>query len=133
MIVTEKMIIYMPIDDLIPNLLNRGALRAEEVERCKQKELLKEMTGKCTPLSHVFIQERDLCLAGSLQFAATHLNDETTKSDPEVEQLMKLPYTMSQLSSKDSVIVFLVGTAHFSLEIQEDVAKVNFFRCLRIV
>ena len=121
---------YIPITS---SLLNRGALRAEEVERCKEEELQEEMTGEFPPLSRVFVQERDLCLADSLQFAAAHLNDETTKSDPEVEQLMKLPYTMSQLSSKDSVIVFLVGTAHFSLEIQEDVAKVNFFRCLRIV
>nr|CAH0105604.1 unnamed protein product [Daphnia galeata] len=107
------------------SLLNRGALRAEEVERCKQEELQEEMTGEFPPLSRVFVQERDLCLADSLQFAAAHLNDETTKSDPEVEQLMKLPYTISQLSSKDSVIVFLVGTAHFSLEIQEDVAKIT--------
>jgi hypothetical protein len=79
------------------------------------------------------LSSKDSCLADPLQFAAAHLNDETTKSDPEVEQLMKLPYSVCQLSSKDSVIVFLVGTAHFSLEMQEDVAKVNFFHCLRIV
>jgi hypothetical protein len=54
-----------------------------------------------------------------------HLNDETTNSDPEVEQLMKLPDTVSQLTSKDGVKVYLVGTAHFSLESQEDVAKVK--------
>lgn len=53
------------------------------------------------------------------------LNDETTNSDPEVEQLMKLPETVSQLISKDGVKVYLVGTAHFSLESQEDVAKVK--------
>jgi hypothetical protein len=56
-----------------------------------------------------------------------HLNDETTNSDPEVEQLMKLPETVSQLTSKDGVKVYLVGTAHFSLESQEDVAKVKTF------
>lgn len=54
-----------------------------------------------------------------------HLNDETTSSDPEVEQLMKLPETVTQLTSKDGVKVYLVGTAHFSQESQEDVAKVN--------
>jgi hypothetical protein len=62
-----------------------------------------------------------------------HLNDETTNSDPEVEQLMKLPETVSQLTSKDGVKVYLVGTAHFSLESQEDVAKVKHsmsFFCL---
>jgi hypothetical protein len=53
------------------------------------------------------------------------LNDETKNSDPEVEQLMKLPETVSQLISKDGVKVYLVGTAHFSLESQEDVAKVK--------
>ncbi len=51
---------------------------------------------------------------------------ETTNSDPEVEQLMKLPETVTQLTSKDGVKVFLVGTAHFSQESQEDVAKVIF-------
>ena len=59
-----------------------------------------------------------------------HLNDETTNSDPEVEQLMKLPDTVSQLTSKDGVKVYLVGTAHFSLESQEDVAKVKLFSSL---
>lgn len=48
-----------------------------------------------------------------------------TCSDPEVEQLMKLPNTVTQLTSKDGVKVFLVGTAHFSQESQEDVAKVR--------
>lgn len=51
--------------------------------------------------------------------------NETNSSDPEVEQLMKLPDTVSQLTSKDGVKVFLVGTAHFSTESQEDVAKVQ--------
>lgn len=51
--------------------------------------------------------------------------NETTCSDPEVEQLMKLPDTVTQLTSKDGVKVYLVGTAHFSQESQEDVAKVN--------
>ena len=62
-----------------------------------------------------------------------HLNDETTNSDPEVEQLMKLPDTVSQLTSKDGVKVYLVGTAHFSLESQEDVAKVKLFSWLETV
>lgn len=55
-------------------LLNRGPISAEEVERCKQKdlleEMLEEMTGEFPPLSRVFVQERDLCLAHSMQLAA---------------------------------------------------------------
>lgn len=54
-----------------------------------------------------------------------HLNAEATSADPEVEQLTKLPETVTQLTSKDGVKVYLVGTAHFSQESQEDVAKVK--------
>ena len=43
------------------------------MERCKQKDLLEEvleeMTGEFPALSRVFIQERDLCLAHSVQIA----------------------------------------------------------------
>ena len=52
------------------------------------------------------------------------LTNESTCSDPEVEQLMKLPETVSEFVSKEGVKIYLVGTAHFSLESQEDVAKV---------
>ncbi|XP_045025848.1 traB domain-containing protein isoform X3 [Daphnia magna] len=62
-----------------------------------------------------------------------HLNDETTSSDPEVEQLMKLPETVTQLTSKDGVKVYLVGTAHFSQESQEDVAKTILMMRPRVV
>ncbi|XP_057371312.1 uncharacterized protein LOC130692251 isoform X2 [Daphnia carinata] len=62
-----------------------------------------------------------------------HLNDETISSDPEVEQLMKLPETVTQLTSKDGVKVFLVGTAHFSQESQEDVAKTILMTRPRVV
>nr|CAG4637240.1 EOG090X0AQH [Ceriodaphnia reticulata]SVE73109.1 EOG090X0AQH [Ceriodaphnia reticulata] len=58
---------------------------------------------------------------------------ETTNSDPEVEQLMKLPETVTQLTSKDGVKVFLVGTAHFSQESQEDVAKTILMTRPRVV
>nr|CAG4634970.1 EOG090X0AQH [Alona affinis] len=49
--------------------------------------------------------------------------NDTANSDPEVEQLMKLPDTVTELTSKEGVKVYIVGTAHFSLESQEDVAK----------
>lgn len=45
---------------------------------------------------------------------------------------MKLPDTVTQLTSKDGVKVYLVGTAHFSTESQEDVAKVTFSEFLAI-
>ena len=46
----------------------------EDVERCKQKdllqEMLREMTGEFPALSHVFVTERDQFLANSLRLAA---------------------------------------------------------------
>ena len=46
----------------------------EDVEKCKQKDLLeqllKEMTGEFPALSRVFVTERDLFLAHSLKMAA---------------------------------------------------------------
>ena len=46
----------------------------EDVEKCKQKdlleEMLKEMTGEFPALSKVFVQERDTFLANSLHMAA---------------------------------------------------------------
>lgn len=53
---------------------------AEEVERCKQKdlleEMLEEMTGEFPSLSRVFVQERDLCLAHSIQIAVADAKEE---------------------------------------------------------
>nr|SVE75298.1 EOG090X0AQH [Daphnia dolichocephala] len=62
-----------------------------------------------------------------------HLDDRTTVSDSEVAQLMKLPETVTQLTSKDGVKVFLVGTAHFSQESQEDVSKTILMTRPRVV
>ena len=46
----------------------------EEVEKCKQKdlleEMLREMTGEFPALSQVFVKERDMFLANSLKMAA---------------------------------------------------------------
>lgn len=46
----------------------------EDVEKCKQKdllkEMLKEMTGEFPALSRVFVQERDTFLSHSLKNAA---------------------------------------------------------------
>lgn len=49
----------------------------EDVEKCKQKdlleEMLKEMTGEFPGLSKVFVNERDTFLAHSLKHAAQPL------------------------------------------------------------
>lgn len=46
------------------------------------------------------------------------------KSRTEVSEL---PHTVTKLESSQGCIVYLVGTAHFSTESHEDVAKVNSF------
>nr|SVE73730.1 EOG090X0AQH [Daphnia atkinsoni] len=70
-------------------LLNRGPISAEEVERCKQKdlleEMLEEMTGEFPPLSRVFVQERDLCLAHSMQLAAADAASEARSNGQLIE------------------------------------------------
>ena len=70
-------------------LLSRGPISAEEVERCKQKdlleEMLEEMTGEFPPLSRVFVQERDLCLAHSMQLAANDAAKEA-RSNPQLTE-----------------------------------------------
>lgn len=43
--------------------------------------------------------------------------------DPTIDT--KLPETVSLLTTPDGGKVYLVGTAHFSMESQEDVAKVS--------
>ena len=56
------------------------------MERCKQKdlleEMLEEMTGEFPTLSRVFVQERDLCLAHSMQLAATDAASDAGLSVP---------------------------------------------------
>lgn len=50
------------------------SLSKEEVERCKNRDLLEEMlaemTGKFPAFSRVFVKERDIYLTHSLQLAA---------------------------------------------------------------
>ena len=56
----------------------------EEVERCKQKDLLEEMlhemTGEFPALSRVFVTERDIFLANSLRLAAQPVRDSHSSS-----------------------------------------------------
>jgi hypothetical protein len=46
--------------------------------------------------------------------------------DPSID--MQLPQTVSLLTTPDGGKVYVVGTAHFSMESQEDVAKVSCIR-----
>ncbi|XP_054710031.1 traB domain-containing protein-like isoform X2 [Uloborus diversus] len=56
-------------------LRSKDPISKEEIERCKQKDLLEEMlaemTGEFPELSRVFVKERDIYLAYSLQMSAT--------------------------------------------------------------
>ncbi|XP_013396427.1 traB domain-containing protein isoform X2 [Lingula anatina] len=58
-------------------LTTKDPISKEDVEKCKQKdlleEMLKEMTGDYPALSTVFVQERDIFLANSLKIAAQPL------------------------------------------------------------
>lgn len=40
------------------------------------------------------------------------------------EEVEDLPETVTKLTTADGCVVYLVGTAHFSKESQDDVAKV---------
>ena len=55
-------------------LTNKDSITREEVEKCKDRDLLEnmlaEMAGEFPALSRVFVAERDLFLAHSLQLAA---------------------------------------------------------------
>jgi pheromone shutdown protein TraB len=60
-------------------LFSKDPISKEEVEKCKQRDLLEEMlaeiTGEFPALSQVFVEERDTYLAYSLFLAATPVPD----------------------------------------------------------
>ncbi|KAL4226653.1 hypothetical protein ACF0H5_014634 [Mactra antiquata] len=80
-------------------LTDKETLSKEDVEKCKQKdllqEILKEMTGEFPGLSRVFIDERDTFLASSLRMAAK-----------------PLPHPMIPGATIPSVVVGVVGVGH---------------------
>lgn len=62
-------------------IFNNEKISKEEVEKCKQKDLLEdmlqEMTGEFPAMSRVFVEERDIYLTYSLQLASSpvpHVN-----------------------------------------------------------
>lgn len=61
----------------------------EEVEQCKQKdlleELMKEMAGEFPKFGEVFVSERDMYLCYSLQLAALHSKHQLTHSNRALE------------------------------------------------
>lgn len=61
----------------------------EEVEQCKQKdlleELMKEMAGEFPKFGEVFVSERDLYLCYSLQLAALHSRQQLAQSNRPLE------------------------------------------------
>ncbi|XP_013792575.1 traB domain-containing protein-like [Limulus polyphemus] len=80
-------------------LTSKEPISKEEVEKCKQRDLLEEMlaemTGEFPALSTVFVKERDMYLAYSLRLAATPLQDPKSPS-----------------GMKPSVVVGVVGIGH---------------------
>ena len=93
-----------------------------------------EMAQEAVELNEVAAEEAgeaDETAATAVEVAPTQSAaadvDDSISSDHEVEQLMKLPETVTEFVSKEGVKVYLVGTAHFSVESQEDVAKVSRF------
>lgn len=65
-------------------ITSKEPISKEEVERCKQKDLLEEMlhemTGEFPALSRVFVAERDIFLANSLRLAAQPVRDSRSSS-----------------------------------------------------
>ncbi|XP_042901587.1 traB domain-containing protein isoform X2 [Parasteatoda tepidariorum] len=66
-------------------LRSKDPISKEEVERCKQRDLLEEMlaemTGEFPELSQVFVKERDIYLTYSLQMAASPIVAAAQNSD----------------------------------------------------
>jgi len=73
----------------------------EEVERCKQKDLLEEMlhemTGEFPALSQVFVAERDAFLANSLRFAAQPVKDPRSSSGLSAQSFLILTCLLTYL------------------------------------
>ena len=78
-----------------------------------------ESNHNSAPALHEEVNEQQL------SSTAMQTMTQSTSSDPEVEQLTKLPETVTHIIAKNGVNVYIVGTAHFSQESQEDVAKVG--------
>jgi len=107
-------------------LTSKDSITKEDVEKCKQKDLLEsmleEMAGEFPALSRVFVQERDLYLAHSLKLAANRpFGHHSSPSRASSEHSMH----------ESPVVVGVVGIGHVPGIIQnwetvqpEDVAKV---------
>lgn len=82
-------------------LTSKDPISKEEVEKCKQRDLLEEMlnemTGKFPALSRVFVKERDIYLAHSLHLASTCI-----------------PCIHTKAGCLPAVVVGVVGIGHVS-------------------
>ncbi|CAG2175601.1 unnamed protein product [Oppiella nova] len=80
-------------------IFNSESISKEEIEKCKQKDLLEEMltemTGEFPTLSRVFVEERDTYLAYSLWLASS-----------------PVPNMASPSGMRPSVVVGVVGIGH---------------------
>lgn len=89
----------------------------EEVEQCKQKdlleELMKEMAGEFPKFGEVFVTERDLYLCYSLQMAALHSRQEIRQSSRPLEPfnvvgVMGIGHCAGKINFKFSILIFLM-------------------------
>lgn len=82
-------------------LFNNDKISKEEVEKCKQKDLLEdmlqEMTGEFPAMSRVFVEERDIYLTYSLQMACSPIPCMHSHSEEQFEP---------------AVVVGVVGIGH---------------------
>ncbi|XP_040571909.1 traB domain-containing protein [Lepeophtheirus salmonis] len=115
-------------------LCTNESFTKEDVEKCKEKDLLEsmleEMTGEFPALTKVFIDERDLFLAHSLKIAGSHsllqhrrLNTISPHSDPPL------------ITGDDpAVVVGVVGLGHIDgiLKVWDKVTPEDVARVMKI-
>lgn len=89
-------------------LFTKQTIRKEEVENCKQRDLLEsmlaEMAGEFPDFNRVFVQERDILLTNSLQWAANTDPNHLFKRGPEDTELF----------DEAPRVVGIVGIGHMS-------------------
>eukprot|EP00096_Caligus_rogercresseyi_P013256 TRINITY_DN5932_c0_g1_i1.p1 TRINITY_DN5932_c0_g1~~TRINITY_DN5932_c0_g1_i1.p1 ORF type:complete len:569 (+),score=186.81 TRINITY_DN5932_c0_g1_i1:64-1770(+) len=115
-------------------LCTNESFTKEDVEKCKEKDMLEsmleEMTGEFPALTKVFIDERDLFLAHSLQIAGSH-------SLLQHRRLNTLsPHSEPPLFTGDdpAVVVGVVGLGHVDgiLKVWDQVSPEDVARVMKI-
>ncbi|CAB4066867.1 TraB domain-containing protein [Lepeophtheirus salmonis] len=131
-------------------LCTNESFTKEDVEKCKEKDLLEsmleEMTGEFPALTKVFIDERDLFLAHSLKIAGSHsllqhrrLNTISPHSDPPlitgddpavVVGVVGLGHIDGILKVLADPLEEVVGKSGKNLNASNSLSKVFFLECV---